>query len=86
VQRDVQGQHSHYLHLQLKGLQPSSEYEVSVRGKTVELGSAAVLKSVRTPLVAPDVGSHLNLVQGHTASTTLQVLIPAAGPFLTRNR
>jgi hypothetical protein len=70
----------------LKDLQSSTEYEVSVRGRTVELGSAAVLESVRTPLAAPDVGSHLNLVQGHTASTTLQVIIPPASPFLTKKR
>jgi hypothetical protein len=67
-------------------LWPSSEYEVSVRGKTVELGEAAVLKSVKTSLNVPDVDSQLKLVKDHTTSTTLQVIIPAADPFLTVNR
>jgi hypothetical protein len=69
----------------LKGLQPSSEYEVAVHGRTVEHVEVAVLESVRTPVAVPNVGSHLNMVQGHTASTTLQVIIPAEGPFLTVN-
>jgi hypothetical protein len=37
-------------------------------------------------LIVPDVGSELKLVEDHTASTTLQVIIPAADPFLTKNR
>jgi hypothetical protein len=59
---------------------------VSVRGKTVELGEAAVLKSVRTPSIVPDVGSHLNIVQNCTTNTTFQVKFPAADPFLTTDR
>lgn len=70
----------------MESLQPSSEYEVSVRGITVMPGKAAVLESVKTSLIAPDIGPYLHLVQNFTTSTTLQVFIPAADPFLTMNR
>jgi hypothetical protein len=69
----------------VKDLQPSTEYEVSVCGVTVEPGEAAVLKTT-TSLIAPDIGSQLNLVNGSTTSTTVQIIIPAADPFLTKNR
>jgi len=63
----------------LKGLQPSTEYEVSVHG------GAAVLRA-KTALSAPDIGSQLNLCKGPTTSTTVRIIIPAAGHFLTKNR
>jgi hypothetical protein len=69
----------------LKDLQPSTEYEVSVCGVTVEPGKAAVLK-VKTSLITPDIGSHLNLGKGPVTSTTVQIIIPAADHFLTKNR
>ncbi|KDR17951.1 hypothetical protein L798_08169 [Zootermopsis nevadensis] len=69
---------------EVKDLQPSSEYEVSVRGMTVEPGEPAVIKSVKTSLVLPDIGSQLKLVEDYTANTTLQVIIPPADPFLTK--
>jgi hypothetical protein len=69
----------------LKDLQPSTEYEVSVRGVTVEPGEAAVLKT-KTSLIAPDIGSQLNFGTDHTTSTTVQIIIPAADRFLTKNR
>jgi hypothetical protein len=58
---------------------------VSVHGVTVEDGVAAVL-SVNTSSVAPDVGSELKLVPNLITNTTFQVVIPAAGPFLTISR
>ncbi|XP_021922810.1 uncharacterized protein LOC110831285 [Zootermopsis nevadensis] len=70
---------------EVKDLQPSSEYEVSVHGITVELSEAAVLKSVKTSLIVPDIGSELNLLEDCTSHTTLQVIIPAGDPFLTVN-
>ncbi|KDQ96750.1 hypothetical protein L798_05920 [Zootermopsis nevadensis] len=70
---------------EVKDLQPSSEYEVSVRGMTVEPGEPAVIKSVKTSLVLPDIGSKFKLVEDYTASTTLQVVIPRADRFLTKN-
>lgn len=70
----------------MKDLQPSSEYEVSVHGITVELSEAAVLKSVKTSLIVPDIGSELNLLEDCTSHTTLQVIIPAGDPFLTVKR
>jgi hypothetical protein len=66
-------------------LQPSTEYEVSVRGETVEPGKAAVLKT-KTSLSTPDIGSQLNLGKGPTTNTTLRIIIPAADRFLTKNR
>jgi len=69
----------------LKDLQPSTEYEVSVRGVTVEPGKAAVLK-MRTSLLAPDIGSQLNLSKDPTTNTTIQIIIPAADHFLTKDR
>jgi len=69
----------------LKDLQPSTEYEVSVRGVTVEPGTAAVLK-MRTSLLAPDIGSQLNLSKDPTTNTTIQIIIPAADHFLTKDR
>jgi hypothetical protein len=69
----------------VKGLQPSTEYEVSVRGVTVEPGKAAVLRA-KTSLSAPDIGSQLNLGKGNTTNTTVQIIIPAADRFLTKNR
>ena len=69
----------------MKDLQPSTEYEVSVNGVTVESGKAAVLKT-KTFLSAPDTGSLLNLGKGSTTSTTVQIIIPAADRFLTKNR
>ena len=69
----------------MKDLQPSTEYEVSVHGVTVEPGKAAVLKT-KTSLRAPDIGSQLNLGKGPTTSTTVQIVIPAADRFLTKNR
>jgi len=69
----------------VKGLQPSTEYEVSVRGVTVEPGKAAVLKT-NTSLSVPDIGSQLNLGKGTTTNTTVHIIIPAADRFLTKNR
>jgi hypothetical protein len=69
----------------LKDLQPSTEYEVSVRGVTVEPGEAAVLK-MRTSLLAPDIGSQLNLSKDPTTNTTIRIIIPAADHFLTKHR
>jgi hypothetical protein len=66
-------------------LWPSSQYEVSVHGVTVEPGGAAVL-FVNTSSVVPDVGSQLKLVHNLITNTTLQVIIPAADPFLTVSR
>jgi hypothetical protein len=63
-------------------LWPSSHYEVSVHGVTVEPGRAAVL-SVNTSSVVPDLGSELKLVHNLITNTTLQIVIPAADPFLT---
>ena len=70
---------------QVKDLQPSTEYEVSVCGVTVERGKAAVLKT-KTSLTAPDIGSQLNLGKGPTTNTTVQIIVPAADHFLTTNR
>jgi hypothetical protein len=67
------------------GLWSSSQYEVSVRGVTVQPGKAAVL-SVNTSAIAPDVGSQLNLVENLITPTTLQVIIPAADAVLTVSR
>jgi hypothetical protein len=67
----------------VKGLQPSSEYKVSVHGITVKPGAAAVLKS-KTSLIVPDIGSHLIL--SHATNTTVQIIIPAADRFLTNER
>jgi hypothetical protein len=69
----------------VKDLQPSTEYEVSVCGVTVERGIAAVL-NLTTPLIAPNIGSWLNLSKGSTTNTTVQIIIPAADRFLTKNR
>jgi len=69
----------------LKDLQPSTEYEVSVHGVTVEPGKAAVLKT-KTSLIVPDIGSQLNLGKGPTTNTTVRIIIPAADHFLTKNR
>jgi hypothetical protein len=66
-------------------LQPSTGYEVSVRGITVEPGKAAVT-NLTTPLIAPNIGSWLNLGKGPTTSTTVQITIPAADHFLTKER
>jgi hypothetical protein len=66
-------------------LWPSSQYEVSVQGVTVESGRAAIL-SVNTSPTLPDVGSQLKLVQNRISHTTLQVIIPPADKFLTVNR
>ena len=69
----------------MKDLQPSTEYEVSVRGVTVEPGKAAVLE-MKTSLIAPDIGSKLNLSKDPTTNTTIQIIIPAADHFLTKDR
>ena len=69
----------------MKGLQPSTEYEVFVRGVTVEPGEAAVLRT-KTSLIAPDIGSQLNLSKDPTTNTTVQIIIPAADHFLTKDR
>jgi hypothetical protein len=69
----------------LKYLQPSTEYEVSVYGVTVEPGTPAVLK-MKTSLIAPDIGSQLNLSKDPTTNTTIRIIIPAADRFLTKNR
>ena len=69
----------------MKDLQPSTEYEVSVRGVTVEPGKAAVLE-MKTSLIAPDIGSQLNLGKDPTTNTTIQIIIPAADHFLTEDR
>ena len=69
----------------MKDLQPSTEYEVSVHGVTVEPGKAAVLKT-KTSLIVPDIGSQLNLGKGPTTNTTVRIIIPAADHFLTKNR
>jgi hypothetical protein len=66
-------------------LQPSTEYEVSVRGVTVEPGEAAVLKT-NTLSIPPDIGSQLNLGKSPTTNTTVQIIIPAADRFLTKDR
>jgi hypothetical protein len=66
-------------------LQPSTEYEVSVHGVTVEPGKAAVLK-MKTSLLAPDIGSQLNLGKDPTTNTTIRIIIPAADHFLTKDR
>jgi hypothetical protein len=66
-------------------LQPSTEYEVSVRGITVELGKAAIL-NLTTSLTAPNIGSWLNLGKDPTTNTTIQIIIPAADHFLTKER
>jgi hypothetical protein len=66
-------------------LWPSSQYEVSVHGVTVEPGRAAVL-SVNTSSVIPDVGSQLKLVRNLITNNTLQVVIPSADPYLTISR
>jgi len=58
---------------------------VSVRGVTVEPGKAAVLK-MNTSLIAPDIGSQLNLGKDPTTNTTIRIIIPAADNFLTKNR
>jgi len=69
----------------VKDLHPSTEYEMSVCGVTVERGKAAVLRT-KTSLIAPDIGSQLNLCKGPTTNTTVRVIIPAADRFLTKNR
>jgi len=69
----------------VKGLQPSTEYEVSVYGVTVEPGKAAVL-NLTTPLIEPDIGSELKLSKDPTTNTTVRIIIPAADRFLTKNR
>jgi len=69
----------------LQDLQPSTEYKVSVHGVTVERGKAASL-NFTTPLIAPDIGSQLQLGKGPTTKTTVQIIIPAADRFLTKNR
>ena len=74
-----------YFSCQVKGLQPSTEYELSVCGVTVEPGIAAVLKT-KTSLFAPDIGSQLNLGTDPTTNTTVRIIIPAADRFLTKNR
>ncbi|GFG28415.1 hypothetical protein Cfor_12634 [Coptotermes formosanus] len=66
----------------VEDLQPSTVYEVSVRGITVEPGAAAV-QNFTTPLLAPDIGSQLNLGKGPTTTTTVNIIIPAADRFLT---
>ena len=66
-------------------MQPSTEYKVSVCGVTVERGIAAVL-NLTTPLIAPNIGSRLNLSKGFTTNSTVQIIIPAADHFLTKNR
>ncbi|XP_023724351.1 receptor-type tyrosine-protein phosphatase epsilon isoform X3 [Cryptotermes secundus] len=63
-------------------LWPSSQYEVSVRGVTLEPGITAVL-TVNTSSVVPNVGSQLKLVHNLITNTTLQVVIPSADRFLT---
>ncbi|KDR17955.1 Cytokine receptor [Zootermopsis nevadensis] len=70
---------------EVKDLEPSSEYNVSVRGMTVEPGEPAVLNSVKTSLIVPDIGSQLKLVDDYIASTILQVIIPPADSFLAKN-
>jgi hypothetical protein len=69
----------------VKDLLPSTEYEVSVRGVTVEPGEAAVLKTEMS-LIAPDIGSELKLGNGPITNTTVPIIIPAADRFLTNNR
>jgi len=69
----------------VKDLQPSTLYEVSVRGVTVAPGKAAVL-DLTTPLIAPDIGSQLKLGKDPTTNTTVRIVIPAADRFLTKNR
>lgn len=69
----------------MKDLQPSTEYEVSVHGITVEPGAAAVQKFT-TLLLAPNIGSQLNLGKGPITNTTVQIVIPAADHFLTKKR
>ena len=69
----------------MKDLQPSTEYEVSVRGVTVEPGKAAILKT-KTSLIAPAIGSQLNLGMVPTNTTTIPIIIPAGDQFLTKNR
>jgi hypothetical protein len=69
----------------VEDLQPSTVYEVSVRGITVEPGAAAV-QNFTTPLLAPDIGSQLNLGKGPTTTTTVNIVIPAADRFLTEER
>jgi protein tyrosine phosphatase len=69
---------------ELKDLQPSTEYEVSVRGVTVEPGKAAILKT-KTSLIAPAIGSQLNLGMVPTNTTTIPIIIPAGDQFLTKN-
>ena len=66
-------------------MQPSTEYEVSVHGVTVEPGKAAVL-NLTTLLIEPDIGSQLNLGNGSTTNTTVRIIIPAADYSLTKNR
>ena len=66
-------------------MQPSTEYEVSVHGVSFEPRKAAFLKT-KTSLSAPDIGSQLNLGKGPTTNTTVQIVIPAADRFLTKNR
>jgi hypothetical protein len=66
-------------------LWPSSQYVISVQGVTVESGKAAVL-TVDTLASVPNIGSQLKLVQNMITTTTLEVIIPAADPFLTINR
>jgi hypothetical protein len=70
---------------QVKDLLPSTVYEVSVRGVTVEPGEAAVL-IITTRLSAPNIGSQLNLGKGPKTNTTVRIIIPAADRFLTNNR
>ena len=69
----------------MKDLQPSTEYEVSVHGITVEPGAAAVQKFTTT-LLAPNIGSQLNLGKGAITNTAVQIIIPAADRFLTKKR
>jgi hypothetical protein len=70
---------------QVKDLQPSTTYEVSVHGVTVEPGEAAVLRTT-TSLIKPDIGSELKLSNDPTTNTTVRIIIPAADHFLTNNR
>lgn len=69
----------------MEHLWPSSQYEVSVRGVTLEPGITAVL-TVNTSSVVPNVGSQLKLVYNLITNTTLQVVIPSADRFLTASR